>query len=363
MKHFHALIKPASSSCNMRCRYCFYHDVSSSRKIKSFGIMSEATVKALIRCVYGYLSSGDCVTFTFQGGEPTIAGIAFFKNFTSLAEELSNGKLKIYFAIQTNGLLINREWAKFLAEKNFLVGISADGYDEIHNYLRHDAENNDTYSTVASAIKILKNAGVSYNILSVISAQMAKHPLAVMKNCKRNEWNYLQFIPCLSPLDSSLSDYEPPPKTYASFMKKVFDVWLERINTETPVSIRQFDNLFTMLQGAAPEQCGLSGKCTPQFVVEADGSVYPCDFYVLDRYRCGSVLTDSVEQISNSEGMKLFMKEHIQSGNLCKSCPVYRFCKGGCRRYRSYYYREKQYCPYQDFLLYALPKMQNLFFR
>ncbi len=171
----------------------------------------------------------------------------------------------------------------------------------------------------------------------------------------------MQFIPCLKPLGACENQpHDITPRLYAQFLKSIFRLWAERLTTDDPVSIRQFDNLLMVTKGYASEQCGLSGSCIPQFVVEADGSVFPCDFYVLDNYICGNIHNNSIDEIRRSEGVKKFLADAIPMAAECRDCPVIEYCKGGCNRYRLFYREEEGYCPNRDFLTEAVPVLKRL---
>ena len=159
------LIKPASSLCNMRCKYCFYADITDNREVKSYGIMSEETLENLIKKAFEYASGS--ATFAFQGGEPTLAGLDFYRKLLQLEQKYNVKKIPVQNAIQTNGYVIDEEWAKFLAENKFLVGLSLDGTRDIHDSLRVDAAGKGTFSRVEKTAKLFKKHGVEFNILCV----------------------------------------------------------------------------------------------------------------------------------------------------------------------------------------------------
>ncbi len=155
MKTTQFLIKPASSTCSLRCRYCFYEDISNNRTEKNFGIMSRDTVRILLQETFFGVQPGDQVVFAFQGGEPTMAGLDFFRDFVEQVQALRPAGVGTAFAIQTNAVLLNQEWAAFFAQNRFLVGISLDGYKELHNLYRRDGEDRGTWN------KIIRNLQLS----------------------------------------------------------------------------------------------------------------------------------------------------------------------------------------------------------
>lgn len=351
MNRFSALIKPASSLCNMRCKYCFYADVADNRLVSSYGVMDRQTSEILIDRVLEHMQQPGEVIFAFQGGEPTLAGLDYFLHFTSYAKEKNAGRCTLRYAIQTNGLVLDESWCRMLKEHEFLVGVSLDGEESLHNYCRPDAKGLGTYSRIKKSIKLLEQAGVEYNILSVVTRQAAKHPQKAFQFYRKNGFNFVQLIPCLKPLDAKEEgSFDLTPQLYADFYKRFFNEWYEHLQRGEYLSVRQFDNILMMMQGQPPEQCGMRGRCTPQFVVEADGGVYPCDFYVLDRYACGNIKEQSIEEISHSIGIQRFLEDRVPEHPLCSTCRVRRLCGGGCKRYRSFYTSQPGYCPNQDFL-------------
>lgn len=352
MRQFSMLIKPASSLCNMRCRYCFYHDVASHREAYSHGVMKERTAQAVIDRAFEHVGAGPAeITFGFQGGEPAVAGLDFFRAFTAYVREKQPAGVRVRYALQTNGTLLTDEWAAFLSEHDFLVGVSLDGSREVHDFLRLDKDGRGTYAAVTRGIRRLDAHGAAYNILAVVTRQMARHPRQVYAALTRAGYRYLQFIPCLRPLEGGdRQPFDLTPRDYAAFLKQTFVLWKADWERGQPVSVRLFDNLVGMLRGDPPGQCGLLGRCAMQMVVEADGSVYPCDFYVLDEYRCGSVLTDSFAAMEASGPAQAFLSAPTPLHPLCGDCRAFPLCGGGCRRTREFFAAEDGYCPYQDFL-------------
>ena len=192
------LIKPASSGCNLKCTYCFYHSLSDNRNVKSYGIMRDEVLESMVKRVLNE-ADGHC-SFAFQGGEPTLAGLEFFERLMELQRKHNYKNLKIYNSLQTNGTLIDESWAKFLSENKFLVGLSMDGPKEIHNLNRKDCYGLDTFSKVERAEELFKKYKVEFNILCVVTSNTARHVNKVYKYFKEKDFKFLQFINCLDPL-------------------------------------------------------------------------------------------------------------------------------------------------------------------
>ena len=356
MKNLSFLIKPASSSCNLKCKYCFYADVSEHRQIKSNGIMKEEVMKKLIDQALSHLDEDGEVTFAFQGGEPTVAGIDYFKAFCAYVDEVKKAKQKIHYALQSNAYVIDDEWCTFFHQYDFLIGVSLVGYKENQDYFRSNTGNKATYKTVMQAIHTLEKYEVRYNVLTVLSKQLAKHPNKLYEFYKKENIRYIQLIPCLAGLDEEKNPFALTPQLFASFYKAFYDCWLKEMQAGVYRSIGLFDNIIPMYADVPPQQCGLLGYCSIQFVVESDGSIYPCDFYVLDEYKGGNLMEMDLMDIANSAPMQGFVKEKKQMSPLCDTCPFVSICHGNCKRMNTLYF-DKQYCGYQDFLKYAYPTM------
>lgn len=363
------LIKPASSSCQMRCTYCFYSDVTSRREIANYGVMSLETLETIIRKAFDY--AGESVAFGFQGGEPTMAGLDFFKHAVALQKQYNTKRIKVSNAIQTNGLNVNDEWAAFFHEQDFLVGLSLDGTKPIHDKYRHDAQGGGTFDRVLEAARCMERHRVEFNILSTVNIDVAENIGKIYYFFKKQGFRYLQFIPCLDELEGGgsqgrqLREYSLTPEAYGSFLKELFRLWYVDLNTKHPISVRWFDNLVMMLGGYPPESCGMAGRCGVYYMIEADGSTYPCDFYVTDEWRIGSILTDGFAEMSATETARRFQEISCQVADRCKTCPYYAICRGGCRRNREPVSLGcnslNTLCPaFEDFFAYALDDLTKI---
>lgn len=356
------LIKPVSSECNLRCEYCFYHDESEKRDIRSFGVMKDETIEKIIKKTLAY-ATYSC-TFGFQGGEPTLAGLDFFRKVVALQRKYNKKKLIIYNALQTNGTLISEEWAVFLANEKFLVGVSLDGNEGLHNLYRRDMQKKGTFNKIMTGIKILKEHGVNYNILTVVTAQTAKSIKRVYSFFMRTGLKYQQYIPCLNPIGETnkIYKYTLTPELYGKFLKDLFDRWyIDRINNKF-VYIRYFENLAAIMLGLKPESCDMNGICSIQYAFEANGNVYPCDFYMLDDYYIGNINVDDIEIIDKNREKIGFIQLSARLAEECYSCKWMPICRGGCRRHREQDGTGLNYfCKsYKEFFEYALPRMKNL---
>lgn len=360
MKHIAVMIKPASSLCNLRCRYCFYAEVSDSRQVRSFGVMQEDTARRMIQNIFTGLTAGDRVSLSFQGGEPTLAGLDFFRVFVAEVKQVC-GNVQVAYAIQTNGTLLNDDWCVFLRENHFLVGLSLDAISEIHNQNRLDAKNQGTYSRVMATKAMLEKYGVEFNVLTVLTNTLARHPQQVWKFLCGQDIHYVQFIPCLGELDGSASVFSLTPERFAHFYFQIFKLWSADFEKGKYRSIKLFDDLVNLLATGSRNACGITGQCMPQIVVEADGSVYPCDFYAIDEFRVGNLAEAPIEEICMQAAMAEFRNRPTEKMTLCKSCPYVPICGGGCPRMRREVCgaSDADSCGYRIFLDHCLPQMQK----
>ena len=354
MPQLSVMMKPASSLCNMRCEYCFYHSLSESRQTYSYGLMSEDTALSIIKKAAEF-TDGAPLHFAFQGGEPTLAGLDFFKFFTK-AVKTYIPKSKVTFSLQTNGLVIDNKWAGFFAENKYLIGLSLDG-DSENNQYRIDASGKYTTERVARAAEILNAHGVAFNILSVATKKTAERLNSVFEYYKKHNFRYLQFIPCLKPFGVDIDPYAMDEDEFAAFLIAAWKEYEHAFYAKKPISIRFFDNLLMMATGGRAEQCGLYGHCGIQFIIEGNGDVFPCDFYCLDEWKLGNINDMSFMEIATCPKAKKFIEESLPVRSECKNCNFYRLCLGGCKRYLA----DLDYCKVmKTFLKAVLPSLHRI---
>ena len=361
------LIKPASGNCNMRCRYCFYADELDNREIRSYGKMSLDTMHTIVDKAMEY-GDYEC-TIAFQGGEPTLAGLDFYRDLVAYVTAHENPKkLKIHYALQTNGYLINEEWAEFLGKNHFLVGVSLDGLKEIHDRYRLDAAGKGTYQRVISAIRLLEKHQVEYNILTVVTAATARNGQKIYNYFKKNHFGYQQYIECLDPIgeEPGQHEYSLTPEKYGEFLKSMFDAWYLDMRSGTYVYNRYFENLMMIMAGQQPESCNMRGVCGKQWVFEADGSVYPCDFYALDQWCLGNINKNSFEEMDQKRDELGFIQWSMRQQEDCQKCRWFGLCRNGCRRNREPVTAENTnrnyFCKsYQMFFEYAYPRLEEVY--
>lgn len=362
MKSTTFLIKPASSLCNMRCKYCFYDDVSDNRMVKSMGIMSADTAAQVISKALEATEDGGRISFMFQGGEPTLAGLNFFQNFVQLQQQSGRSGIVVEYAIQTNGMNLDEEWAEFLRKNRFLVGLSIDGTKDIHDQFRVDARGEGSWQQVEKALRLLDEHQVETNLLCVVTRQMAKKAHQVWSSLRALGNHPLQFIACLDPLECKrgTAPYSLTPELYGRFLCNLFDCWYRDWKAGNYGSVRLFDDYVRILAGMAPSCCANAGSCGHYLVVEGDGSLYPCDFFVLDQWYIGNIHSMTVAEALAAPASQKFVAEGMQRPEECYHCPYGGLCRGGCRRDWTLA-QQNYYCQaYKAFFPYALSRLQEI---
>lgn len=366
MQFVNFLIKPASSLCNMRCRYCFYEDEAANRTQASMGIMTRETADLLIGEALDAVDFNGRLSFAFQGGEPTVAGLDFFRHFVEEVTRRNTRHIPVNYSIQTNGLALDEEWAEFLAKNCFLVGISMDGDKALHDEFRIDASGKGTWTRVRQNVTMLQRAGVDLNLLCVVTKRCAKSAVRVYHALQKTGVNFLQFIPCLDPLEMPRGSmpYSLLPEDYGTFLCALFDEWYRDWSSGHYTSVRLFDDYVHLAMGLPAGTCATSGSCGAYFVVEADGSVYPCDFYVLDEWKLGHLGDQPLPALAQSDRAVQFLQDGLNHPTACASCQWRQLCFGGCKRdwcddpaggKRNYYCSS-----FQRFFAHAAPRLYQV---
>ena len=281
-----------------------------------------------------------------------MAGLDFFRRFVRQIKETAG--CPVGFSLQTNGLLIDDAWAVFFKENGFLIGISLDGSRRTNDRYRLDNHGESVFPRVLSAISVLKKHGVDFNILSVIDDQNAAEFDSTWRYFKKHGFRFLQFIPYVDEEDGvALS-----PESYETFLKKSFDLWYRDLIRGDYVSVRHIDNYVGILMGRPPESCAMRGICGGYFVAEANGDLYPCDFYCREEYKLGTVFDD--DPFAANETQRRFMEDSTLIHERCKACRWYVLCRGGCRRDRTDGLTRNKYCAaYDSFFGYAAGRMEQ----
>ncbi|CAM3654620.1 radical SAM/SPASM domain-containing protein [Erysipelothrix urinaevulpis] len=352
MRQFSVLIKPASSVCNLKCKYCFYNDISSLRDIKSYGKMTSETTYKMIDNIFKSVEEGDYLTLAFQGGEPTIDGLDYFQTLVDYVEKKTKS-INVSYSIQTNGTLITDEWCKFFKKYNFLVGLSIDGPKEFHDQGRVTWLQKGSYDKVIHTKQLFDLYSIEYNVLTVLSKEIARHPNEIFDFLLQEKIEYVQFIPCLEDFNLCNSHlYNLTPELFSSFYDCLIDRWLKELEKKHYLSIKLFDDIFNLFVKGQETACGMLGRCQIQFVIEADGSVFPCDFYVLDDYYLGNITELTLAQLSAQPKAWEFIFSKKSESLKCGTCPYQKMCGNGCKRMNKTMYvsEDGTFCGYQHVL-------------
>lgn len=317
-RQFSLLIKPASFDCNLRCRYCFYLPKSAL-----FGSgthrMSHDTLEAMTRQFLAIPMQHHL--FAWQGGEPTLMGVDFFKDAVALQKKYAGPGVSVSNAIQTNGTLLDERWAKFLHDNRFLVGISLDGPPEIHNKFRLHADGRPTQEAVIRAIRLMQRFKVDFNALTLVSASNQDHPAEVYKYLRKLGINYHQYIECVEFDETGKRmPFALSPGKWGSFLSAIFDLWYPH-DTHT-VSIRFFDSILSRLVYGIPSVCPMNGNCCNYLVIEHNGDVFPCDFHVTPELKLGNIHDSTLPQLWESP---LFLQWGARKKPSSPKCELCRF--------------------------------------
>ena len=335
------LIKPASSRCNLNCTYCFYLSKKSLYPWRDHPKLTPETFEEFLG-QYVPLSSPH-LSFVWQGGEPTIMGLPFFETAVELQERYARmvrpeSPPPVSSSIQTNGTLLNDDWASFFKRSNFLVGVSVDGPPEWHDRYREDWSGRDTFDRVMGGIDCLRSRKVPFNILTVVSRANVEEPRKLLRWLVDQGFVHLQFIPCVevpsgyhSAAEGGVTDESVTPEQWGRFLNETFDEWL-KIGVER-VRIRWFDNLIQMLWGFASEVCQLAPTCG-YIVLEHNGDCYPCDFFVEEDSHLGNIHETSLQEMIEGERFRRFSQVKARRHPDCEKCPWLTLCYGECPKYR-----------------------------
>ena len=340
---FSLLIKPAGASCNMTCSYCFYLDNWKCQD--QIPHMSYETIEYLLET---YLAlSLPMYAIGFQGGEPLLRGIDFYRHLVQKIQ-----KKPIMWSLQTNATLIDEEWVRFFKEENFLIGISIDG-NAHHNQYRTFDKNTSAHERIIQGVEFLKKHEVPYNVLSVVNNINVLEPILTYEEVKKHS-NYVQFIPCVD--TTNTLPYTINEEQWGEFLIPIFDYWLA--NDTKTISVRLFDSMISRLTGGMATTCDDCNHCNHYFMVEYDGSVYPCDFFGEPEYLLGNVMTHSWSEVQKSALNVHFGKNKRNFAEKCKNCPVLNACWGDCPKNRDPHTQLSLLCEgRKKFFMHAFPKL------
>ncbi len=362
MNPFSLLIKPANGDCNLRCEYCFYIDHLKNKESRP-----RMTNEVLEKMISSYMSTdqGGHYAFGWQGGEPTLMGLKFFQKVVELQQKYGAPGSRVSNGLQTNATLISDEMAQFFGKYKFLVGVSLDGPPQIHDFYRKTIRQKETHELVMRGIENLKNNQVEFNILILINSKNVSKAQLVYNYLVKNGFYFQQYIPCVEFDEKSnkLFPYSINGEGWGTFLCDLFDEW--RKKDVYRVSIRHFDSILEYLVYGRYNVCYMNKDCRQYFVVEYDGGVYPCDFFVENDLKLGNIMTDSWEQLMNSPVYRQFGEQKFAFNEACKTCPFLSLCHGDCQKFRvgsnSYSKTLSVLCKgWKKFYAYSLPFFESL---
>lgn len=358
-RRYHMMAKPSGSTCNLDCNYCFYlHKEELLHQHRDAGMSGEI----LENFIRQYIASqdGEEIIFSWQGGEPTLMGLEFFEKVVALQKKYQPRGQRIENDLQTNAVLINDHWARFLKKHHFLVGVSIDGPRELHDRYRVTRSGKPTFDRVMKGVDALKRHGVPFNALVVVNRTSAKYPLEVYRFLTQELGaTYIQFNPCVEPvdfkhtapqfwqddtlpvtgsrrarpgdLDSIVTDWSVDPEDWGQFLIATFQEWVSKDLGRVQVNL--FETAVVQTMGLPSQLCITAEFCGKGLAIEKNGDVFSCDHYVYPEYRLGNVTTHQLAQLVFSERQKQFgMGKRNTLPRYCKTCPYLTLCWGNARK-------------------------------
>lgn len=338
---FNMMFKPVGAECNLGCSYCYYQD-----KARLYDEHSYLPLDLLEKVIKEYIdiNAGEQIVFDWHGGEPLLVGLNYFKKIVEIQRKYRGNK-HIYNTIQTNATLLTADFADFFKDNNFLVGVSIDGPQDVHDKFRKDKGGNPTFLKVMRGIELLHRYAVDFNTLTTISKAGEGRGLDVYNFLKNIGSRYMQFMPVYEYIDgmnnisspddehSVLASWSVSPIEYGKFMCDIFDCWVR--SDVGSYFVNQFDSTLANYCGMNPGTCVYSETCGANAVMEHNGDIYPCDHFVYPRYKLGNVKKSSLREIVSSENATRFGID--KRNNLpaqCLRCKFYFACHGECPKHR-----------------------------
>jgi len=363
MQPFTLLIKPSGSDCNLDCKYCFYKrrspEIGRGRQRMSYEVL-ERLIEDYMKLRFPQSS------FAWQGGEPTLMGLDFYKKAVELQNKYGADGQAVSNALQTNAILLDERWCRFLHEYNLLVGISIDGPKELHDHYRVDHSGSGTYDKVIRAIETCKQHKVEFNILVLLNNKNADYPDMLFDFFIRLGTRYLQFIPCveLDPATGKIADFSVTPQQYGEFLCRIFDRWQD--HGPQNLSIRDFDSILSFCVTGKHSICTFDRQCSQYIVIEHTGDCFPCDFFVEPNWRLGNISETPIEKLAASAKKRTFARAKQNLSNKCLVCRHLALCRGGCMKDRvpfvdDSFGRESYFCEsYKRFFDYSMPRFMQI---
>lgn len=348
---FNIMTKPIGPRCNIDCKYCYYLEKEDLYPTeKKFRMSDEMLERYVIDMIAASLVVGqNQVHFAWQGGEPTMLGLDYFRRIVALQEKHRPQGVGITNAIQTNGILIDESWALFLTENHFLVGVSVDGTKKVHDRYRIDRAGRPTFDLVMRGLDHLRNAGADYNILTTVHRANAGKGKEIYRFLRELGSEYLQFIPIVERRNTAgalarapqidtdhgnlVTDWSVSPRAYGKFLCDVFDLWYRQDLGR--VFVQFFETQVGLWAGQPSALCVFAETCGNGLALEHNGDLYACDHFVYPEYRLGNISQTPLRDLVWSDKVHEFGQGKSKSLTAqCRACS-YRFaCNGGCPKHR-----------------------------
>jgi uncharacterized protein len=346
---YNIMVKPVGARCNLNCKYCYYLEKKNLYKDDNISLMPDSVLENFIK-QYIQSQTAPVVSFVWQGGEPMLAGIKFYRAAVEYQKYYGAGR-RIVNAFQTNGTLINDDWCRFFKQNEFLIGISIDGPEEIHNHYRCNFQGAGTWHRVMDGIKLLKDYNVDFNTLTVINDYNADYPLEIYSFLKSAGSNYHQYIPVVEqeatdgnnyPLllvspdytgRTKITDWSVSPEKFGNFYIKIFDRWVKK--DVGKVFVQFFDVILANWVGEQGGLCILDKTCGTAAVLEHNGDLYSCDHYVYPENFLGNILNKPILEMMLSKRQQDFgASKRNALPDFCLSCDYLNICNGECPKNR-----------------------------
>ncbi len=332
---YHTIIKPSGAQCNLDCTYCFYLSKEGLLSQPKAPRMPDDVLEAHIR-QYIESQSGPEVVFTWQGGEPTLMGLAFFERVVELQAQYKKPGQRVENDLQTNGVLLDARWAAFLKANNFLVGLSIDGPRDLHDLYRRAKGGQPTFDRVMAAAALLREHGIVFNALCVVNDANAKRPLDTYRFLRDEvRPRVIQFIPAIAPGtgDTLVEPWSVVAEEWGTFLAAVWDEWFSRDFGDTFVD--QFENVVSMMVRKGSQMCVTAPTCGRGLAIEFNGDLYSCDHFVYPEHRLGNIRDTDEGVLARSEAQAAFGNAKRDTlPNYCKSCRFLELCWGECPKNR-----------------------------
>lgn len=357
MRNFVTMAKPVGSLCNMHCAYCYYLQADNEQDASVYR-MKDEVLETYIRSVIE-ASPGPAVSFTWHGGEPTLAGIPFYEKAVSLQKKYLPKGWSVWNNMQTNGLLIDDDWCEFLKRNRFDIGLSIDGTRFVHDRYREDNGGSDTYERVRHALGLFQKHGIQPDLLCTVTADTAQNGRQVYSTLRRYHTGWIQFIPIIRrDASGSVTPDSVTPQLYGKFLKTVFREWFS--HDLGSLNVQLFAETALVLSGKPANVCWLKEECGDVLVVEKDGTVYNCDHFVDRHHKNGNLMDTPMKDLVNGEMQKAFGARKKELPASCQECPWLFICHGGCPKDRFAENGEYYLCEgMKAYLEYAVPYLKQ----